>query len=129
MCDLFLNDYYNSFNFLTKLVTKNDIFIGMSLFQRFDGYDISSSLVNVFFILRRASLKQLHVIDLKMGRICSMEFGLTLPLNYLNIQRRLNINIISFAYLCGVDFESYYKYFCTKYSFVVFQGLFHNIFF
>jgi hypothetical protein len=98
----------------------------MSLFQRFDGYDILSSLLNIFSI-SQISLNYLHIIDLKMGRICSMEFGLLLPLNYFTIQRRLCINFSSFLYLCGVDFESCYKFFPTKFSFVVFQGSFHNI--
>lgn len=98
----------------------------MSLFKRLDGYDILMSLLNMF-LLFNFSLKYLHIIDIKMGRICAMELGLICPLNYSIIQRRLTLNIVSFVYLCGIEFESYYKSFFTKDSFVVFQGFFYTM--
>lgn len=84
------------------------------------------SLLNMF-LLFNFSLKYLHIIDIKMGRICAMELGLICPLNNMIIQRRLNLNMVSFVYLCGIEFESYYKSFFNKNSFVVFQGFFYNM--
>lgn len=79
------------------------------------------------FLLFDFSLKYLHIIDIKMGRICAMELGLICPLNNTVIQRRLALNMASFVYLCGIEFESYYKSFFNKASFVVFQGFFYNM--
>lgn len=119
---LYIKDYYNLVSQSGFNPNTINFFIGLSVFKRFDGRDLLSSLL-LLLNLFNLSLQFFHIINIKMGRISAMEFGLS----FSSIQRYCSSLMSSFVYSCGVDSAFFPYVILNKNSFIVFQGFFSTI--
>jgi len=124
--ELFIFDYYNlAYTFGVNVNLQ--IFIGSSVFKRFDGFDLLSALLQ-FFMVFKLSFSFLHIISLKMGRICAFEVGLPSSLSMQRFKGYFYNLVPSLIYLCGVDYSLIPMYFSQLFqgSYIIFQGSFVN---
>jgi len=124
--ELFIFDYYN-LAYAFGVNVNLHFFIGSAVFRRLDGFDLLSALLQ-FVTNARLSFSFLHIISLKMGRICASELALVTPLSIGWLKVRYDKLISSCIYLCGVDYSLLTMPFSQLFrvSYVIFQGSFAN---
>jgi NADH dehydrogenase/NADH:ubiquinone oxidoreductase subunit G len=118
-----MNPNFYSLNIIKKLY----FFIGMSILNRLDSFNILGGFLNLFNQIHNFSFDQLNILPRFLGRISSYEVsalpGIRSMMTY-NGSIKKSIN-----HYCGIDFDTNHIYYPSKKNINIYQGSFYiNIF-